>query len=420
MARQDVAKGPQLESRAARLLLNEGAFVRRRVVLEPQFGEKFTLTDLDLVAWDFSSSLAERMTIGECKTTEARNAPSSADRLLWQAGLRRLVGAERSWLVTSKVASDPLRRLAFELGSTISDERDLARREQLLGLGPSDRYGSHDPRLLGIIDEVRATTKPDRELLRAYWFARSELWLSAPATAMKRALGAARVVAEKYSDRLPDRERRALFWLTGELVAGISLAIVRLAGEAYQAPEPVFAARFSERLSEGVADFRALEQVSKAVDEYMTGVLRQAGADPGTIVRSLGAFAPRPPAYAERLTELVQRFAASPRAAVDVPRLIDARYAGYLLGEANSEWAAADHGETARLLRLVSAFLARQIRSPQRLIGPLEEAYKTSVTDTPQTPLVRESDLGAPAVPREGELSGAMDPLFGRTEEPPS
>jgi hypothetical protein len=365
-------KGALFEARAARLLMNEGAFVRRRVLLEPLFREKFVVTDLDLLSFEFNRALQSTTSIVECKATEARNAPSGADRLLWLAGLRELVHADRSALFVTKAASDPLRRLASELGSSLADERDVVRREQLLGLDEATRFGSHDPRLIGLSDLVRATTKPDRELHRAYWFVRSELWLAPPTSALKRALGACRIVGERYTHRLPDNEILALRWLAGELLTGITLATTRLAVDSYQQPESIFEARMIERLAEGIADFRALEQISKTVDEYMMGVLREAKVGPGTMVQSLGAFAPRPPAYADRLIELINRFAASPRAAADAARLADARFAANMLGEDNDDsWAALDPAETGRLLRLLATFVGRQARMHEELLVPL-------------------------------------------------
>jgi len=76
-------KGDLFERRVARVLYHEGAFARRRVILEPFFGERFTVTDLDVLAFEFNAALSSTISIHECKTTETRNAPSAADRLLW-------------------------------------------------------------------------------------------------------------------------------------------------------------------------------------------------------------------------------------------------------------------------------------------------------------------------------------------------
>jgi hypothetical protein len=421
-----VDKGASFEARVARLLVNEGAFVRRRVLLEPHFGEKFAVTDLDLLAFDFSPALRLTTTIVECKAGEARNAPSGADRLLWLAGLRQLVHADRCALFVTKAAGDPLRRLAAELGSAIADERDVARREQLLGLKAGDRFGSHQLEIAGTTDSARAALKGDRELLRAYWFVRSELWLAPPATALKRALGATRLVGERYAPSLPENERLAIRWLAGELATGLALSVTRLAADSYQHPEAIFEARLAERLAEGVADYRALAEISKAVDEYLVGVLREARVSPGSIVQSLGAFAPRPPAYVDRLIELIHRFAASPRAAGDAARLSDAQFAAGL-ANAQTPWAAQDPDETGRLLRLLGAFVVRQTRVPEELVAPILESAPrlqgAAASDEPLNPRAPgEAGSSSPSTPQdetmrgpEGQLGDGPSTLFDRS-----
>lgn len=380
-------KGVLFEARVARLIANEGAFVRRRVPLEPHYGEKFAVTDLDVLAITFDRTLTRSVAVVECKATEARNAASAADRLLWLVGLRALVTADRSALYVTKPAGDALRRLASDLGSAIADERDIARREQRLGLtDPATRSGSSHPAVLSAPEDARRALKAEPDLLRAYWFARSDLWLASPASVVKRALGACRIVANHYSPRLPAHEEAGLRWLAGELFTGVVLAVVHLASEAYHLPEQMFAERMQERLAEGLADQRSLEQLSKAVDEYLVGVLREAGASPAVVVGSLGAFVPRAPAYAERLVELVVRFAEVPRAAADAPRICDELFAAGLRGGPAEGVTAEDAAETLRLVRLVAAFVGRQARMASELLSPVTDPVAASVSSSASDP----------------------------------
>ena len=96
-------KGDMFEARVARLLTAEGAFVRRRVNLEAQFGHRFsTITDVDVLAFRFAPDLTLSVAAAECKTTEAKSQPGVGDRLLWLAGLRGLVDADTAFLATTK------------------------------------------------------------------------------------------------------------------------------------------------------------------------------------------------------------------------------------------------------------------------------------------------------------------------------
>lgn len=364
------AKGEDFEARVARLMYHEGGLARRRVNLETHFGEKFTITDVDVLVFTFSPTLDVTIAAGECKTTEARNLPSLADRLLWLTGIRTLVGADRTFLATSKAASDNIRELGRRLGVDVLDLRDLARRESLLGLTDSSPMGSHDPALRLVATTAFESAKRDPDLKRAYWFVRSEVWLLGPIAALKKALGACRLVGSRWSERLPAAEQLALLWLASELVVSVCVALVRIAAIAYRQPEDVFGRYLRERLSEGVADFRAMEEVSRQVDRVLVGAIRDAGLDPSKAVPYLGTFLPEPPVYAEPLTELIERLARSHAAAADLARLADWTYAE-ALGAPEGQPPISSPAETLRLLRLVATFLEIQAKVPAALLTPI-------------------------------------------------
>jgi hypothetical protein len=202
----------------------------------------------------------------------------------------------------------------------------------------------------------------DDELKRVYAFVRSELWLLPPVAALKRALGAARLMAGRYSSDLPDPQRRATAWLVEEVVVGTTLALTRLAAESYRQPEEVFARHLSERLAEGLASYEAMREIAKEVDKYLLGVLRDSGVDETRAVAALGGFAPRPPAYTEPLLELISRLAASPATTATLPRAVEAAFTGL-----------PPVGEAGRLVRLIATFLEGQGRLSSELLGPLRD-----------------------------------------------
>jgi hypothetical protein len=358
-------RGEEFERRTARLLTAEGAFVRRRVTLEPRFGERFLVTDCDLLTFQISSTLSWTMAVGECKTTEAKGAPSAADRLLWLTGVRALVGAQASFLATTRSASDVVRRLGMALGSTVIDERDLRRREAIHGLEPETQEGPHGRAQSDRERRVFETSRGDDELRRLYWFARSEVWLLEPVPGIKRALGALRVLTTRWAPGLGGPQDEAFRFLAGEIVTSVGLNAVRIGRDAYGHPEEIFANRLAEQLAEGLADYRTLVELSKTVDRYILGFLREAAVDPAKAVAALGAFSPKPPSYAEPLTELIARFAEAPAEASRLPGYIAARFA--------SEQGRSVEGneETARLARLLAAFLERQARLPSALLEPI-------------------------------------------------
>jgi hypothetical protein len=398
--------GEAFELRVARVLHGEGAFVRRRVNLDQDVGGRLQVTDLDVLAFFFDDTLRLRLETGECKTSEAKSAPSAKDRLLWLAGVNRLVEAEGGFLATTKRARDTDRYFARSLSLELVDLEDLGRREAILGLRSETGVSVHSADAVTLERIVDTAMTKDEELRRVWSFIRSELWLGEPVPALKRALGAMRVLGQRWSPALSERELRVVKWLASETIIGFALAVTRLAGESYRAPEDAFAKHLNERLAEGLASYAAMREIAKQVDAFLVGVLREAGADDRHVVGAIGALAPRPPGYAEPLLELIQRVAAEPRLARQLPRLTEAYlaldlYGGDLGGE---------EAPAARLLRLLEAFIQRQGRLPEELTAPLRRR-PVSVASEPANEEEASTDDGSNG-PSSAEAADEGERLF--------
>ena len=388
-----LSAGELFEARVARLLQAEGAFARRRINLETQYGEKFkTITDIDVLAFEFRPDLSARLTAVECKTTEARSQPATGDRLLWLAGVRRLVRADRAILASGRRVEPHQRTLAGELGCEVLDATDIERREVTQRLAADGQFGAHDPLLLAEEHEVFAAIKDLPELKRLYWFSRAELWLSPPIPALKRAFGALRHLSGRWSTALPNEEKRSVEWLARNISVGAVLALVRVAGVAYGMGEEAFSLYLRERLAEGVASYQAMTEISRQVDKYVVAVMAKAGASPSVSASAMGAFAPEPPSYADPLLEVVIRLAGSPHAASRLPILAD-----FAMASAYGVSGADERGdpEAARLLRLVTAFLEGQVRLPPQLTEFLRTESGNGLRPPPQTGLF-DQQLDAP------------------------
>ncbi len=110
--------GDLLEVRVSQLWFWEGTWSRRGVLLRRQFGtEHLDITDLDLVAFHIAPTLTAQMTIGEAKTGTSKNAPRPLDRVIWLAGLLRVVPAIGAELTSAIVPDGRVRRLASSLGA---------------------------------------------------------------------------------------------------------------------------------------------------------------------------------------------------------------------------------------------------------------------------------------------------------------
>ena len=371
MSARKPTKGDLLELRLARLLFVEGSFVRRSVDLRTEFRGEFTVTDIDVFALRFLPDLSTQLLIAECKSGLSRNAHRAADRLLWGRGVQDLLRADRHLVVTAKRVGADTRALASRLGSGVLDETDIERREQTMGIDAGAPYGSHDPRLFSLEAQFYGALKGDEELKRAWQFVRSEGWLAEPVAALKRALGACKLLSRRNGEDTTELEEAAIRWLLWQATLVFTVALVRIAGERYRQPDELFEPWLIDHLSGGDVPAAVLERLSKDVDEYLLQLLGRLGASPADQVGALGVLVPQPPRYTGPLIELVRRFAAEPAIASAVPQLLDWRIAEAALDQPlHASWAPAN-ASAERLLRLIAAFLRGQGSVRPQLLAPL-------------------------------------------------
>jgi hypothetical protein len=366
-----LTKNDRFVLRLARVLGCEGQLVRRSVGLGAAFGKDFKNFNVDLLALRIDPALDLTMTVGEYMTRETRSAKDSADRLLRSTGLRSLTHAHRSFVATRKPMPEETRRVAQLLATDIVDERDVVRRERALGMEQTSAWGPFDTRLWEIQEQARGVATRDENLNRIWLFVQSEFWFAGDIVGLKRALGALRLLAREHEEVSGDR-RATMRWLAHQAEVCLVVALVRVARRALRTPPEIFTQELAEQLSEGLASFAALREISGHVDRYLMAVLSRAGLPPAQAAEALGVLEPQPPAYTEPLLELVERLAAEPLLAADLPRLLDWRVASVELDEQFVEPPGVPvDRRAARLLRLVAVFLRGQLAIPPTLLEPL-------------------------------------------------
>jgi len=120
--------GEALERRVGRLEFSEGAFVRLRVPLRVNAeAGRDVLTDLDVLSIDVDPRLRVSNAIIECKSGSGQ--AGEPDRLLWLAGVRDYVRADRAMLIRSTVSTRG-RLVASRLRLETMDLPRLEEREQ--------------------------------------------------------------------------------------------------------------------------------------------------------------------------------------------------------------------------------------------------------------------------------------------------
>lgn len=361
-----LTKGDLLEARVAQLWFWEGYYSRSGIDLRQQFfGEQLVVTDLDLLAFDFSPTLDRSKIIGEVKSGTGKNAPKPLDRIVWLRGLRDLVDGDRAELTITAKLSSKARELAVGLGVRAQSERDIERREMAAGVRNVADLGSQGPKAVQDQKLVQAHCAKDRDLERAYWFLRSQVWFLDEVTAAKRLIGLYSQLAQRWTPEIDDEDAKALRWLFAESVSIFTLNVVSVAAQAIIYDTEHFSARIGERLSSGTVSAEAMRRISADVDKFIGGVLVAANASTDVRADAIGALHPEPPNWTEQFLELVQRLAKEPLAARLLPRQVDLLAFERLTRRRNVEAGAAarmglDDRSTGRLIRLVGAFLRSQ------------------------------------------------------------
>lgn len=393
-----LSKADQMEARVAQLWFWEGYYARRGIDLRRHYHpEPLIVTDLDLLAFEFSPMLHRSKTIGEVKSGKSRNAPKPLDRIIWLRGLLELVGADHAELTISNAPSPRARDLARSLGVRAQSEQDIERRETAVGISEVANLGSQGAQASIDQKSVHAHCSKDRDLERAYWFLRSDVWFLDEVTAAKRLIGLYGQLSARWTPGIEDDDAQALRWLFAETVSVFALSIVTIAADALINDEAQFSARVGERLSAGVVSANAMRRLSADVDKYIGGVLTAADAPAAIRAEVIGALHPQPPEWAEQFLDLTRRIAAMPAIARDLPRQIDLLVFERLTRRRHVPAVAVqriglDSADTGRMIRLIAAFLRSQAGNVAVVDKALITPVDASVEDSTQAELQTEPD----------------------------
>jgi hypothetical protein len=373
-----------MEARVAQLWFWEGFFARSGINLQRHYHpEPLQVTDLDLLAYDFSPTLTRTKIIGEVKTSQ-RDKP--LDRSIWLGGLIRLVDAEHGELTTRSVPSLRARDVARSLGVTAQSIADMERREDVARIAEYGEVGSQGLQGMRAIELVHKICGRDPELERAFWFLRSEVWFLDPIAACKRTIGLLGQISLRWVPGLESDEEAALRWLFAEGVTAFSLNVVTVAGYSVTLDPEAFGALISQRLSEGVVPLHAMKQLGSQIDKYVVGLLTAANAPASLKVDAMGALEPTPPPYVGPLIELCHRLRAAALEARRLPRHVDVLMHERLTNTREPDpkvtlrLGLGSGGETARVRRAVSAFLRSQVGLPDPVDKALSSDVSTDVT----------------------------------------
>lgn len=318
-----LSPGADLEMRLARMCFWQGSYARAGVNLQRHYHpDPLLITDLDLLAYSFTPQMNPVKLIGEAKSGTGRSAPKPLDRVIWLAGLQRIVRADQALLLTTTPPSERVRDLARTLDVVALSTADLERLEQR-DLAETQRdAGSHGPEAWQATASTHLAVKKEPVLERAFWALKSEIWFLSPWQATKRCVGIVSELRKWWTPTLDDEDQAALRWLYAEAISVLGLQITMLVGLARSTDPRDWRQQVEDRLAEGLVPTHALRTLSRAVDKYVARALAAANADATLKAESMGAFEPEPPLWTEQLLELLERLSEDSKL-IELPRHID-------------------------------------------------------------------------------------------------
>jgi len=129
--KKSMETGVALEARIQRLFMCQGALAERGLLLRPVKAAANLVTDVDVVAHDYSINFHHTRIYAECKG--GRNV-STLDRVVWVRGMMSILGAERGYLVVDHCNAESA---TFAVGNSVEilQEPGLHALEQALRIG---------------------------------------------------------------------------------------------------------------------------------------------------------------------------------------------------------------------------------------------------------------------------------------------
>ncbi len=409
----DLSAGDELEMRVARLWFWEGHYARRGVDLKRHYDpEPLLVTDLDLLAFEFSPMLHRTKHIGEAKTGTGKSAPKALDRIVWLRGLMELVGADNAEYTAANAPSSRAKELARSLGVRAQTQADIERRELVSEVSRVADIGAHGPRAFKEVQWVHKQCSKDQNLERAFWFLRSEVWFHDPLTASKRLLGLFRQLSGLWVEEVDDDDARAIRWLLAETVSVFTMNTIAVAADALVDDPALLAARVGEQLSAGHASAEAMRRISADVDKFVGGVLSATNASAAVRAEAIGAMHPTPPEWTEQYVDLLKRLAGSRDAARHLPRQVDVVVHERVVWRRNLNPEAIRRldlrdEQAGRLIRLVAAFLRSQSAHVDVVDRALTAPFPAS--DTKPERLPTESETEKPQQDGQPSLLDSLD-----------
>lgn len=332
-AKGRIETGTPLEARVQRLFLCQGVFAERGLMMRASPADHKMVTDIDVVAHDYSLNFHHRRTYAECKGGKSRSA---LDRVIWVRGIKEVIAADHAYLVIDHCDASTV-RFARSQGIEILQGAGLAALEGALRISDAFWPGRSNHVAFAPMDAMLRKMPPRPPAESTWAWLRQALDLSTESSALTYSYGRLNALlgvlqeckALALADDTPknvSEETLLVSFAAATLLVRLSQYILFIAADTLSMSHSARLDYLSERLVSGGLEIGQSRQLLYGALQMVNAQLSMAGVEAAKWnIESMLA----PPNYTEPLATVVERVIGDCYRSAMLPLGMELRLFGY-------------------------------------------------------------------------------------------
>ena len=371
--KRSIETGVALEARIQRLFICQGAFAERALLLRPAREAANLVTDVDVVAHDYSINFHHTRIYAECKG--GRNV-STLDRVIWVRGMMSVLGAERGYLVLDHCNPESS-TFATSNGVEILQEAGLSALENALRIGSGFWPGRANFFVYEPLERSLAKEADGKRSNLQNWIRQaSEIWREASALSfsygrLNNLLSQIEQLGALLKTETPPPQSAPIYaYAAGALLVRLSQYVLFAASDTLGMTKTERENFIAERLTSGSLGLEQTRKVVRSALNLAKAKLQEHGVEtpPNWDAEHLVA----PPSYARTFAEVVDRVVADGHRARMLPLVLELRLFGYVGDERGSSGLIKRVGFALPITGLIRGFAVQSLGLPEDwALGPV-------------------------------------------------
>jgi hypothetical protein len=324
--------GSALEARVQRLFMCQGAYAERDLFMRAGPGESKMVTDIDVVAHEYSVNFQHRRTYAECKGGKNKSA---LDRVIWIRGVKEVIAADNAYLVLDHCDPSTV-RFARSQSIDILQASSLETLEEALRISPDFWPGRCNLRSYSTIGTYfkKLPARPAPESVESWLKRAQEVWLESSALTFTYGRLNALLGMLKECEDLPvdpafrPHDSTAVVYAASALLVRLSQYVLFIASDTLAMTQAERVEYLSDRLVSGSLDIGQSRQILRSALHMVNAQLSVAGlqAPASWNIDSMLT----PPSYTRPLATVVDRVIRDGHKSAMLPLAMELRMFGYI------------------------------------------------------------------------------------------